>query len=221
MLLSIVLTYMDLITDFLVLKEYGEGGEGKRKYFHISIAILAVSTLVNMLAAWIANKNKGAKAIGKGVVLAVMQLNPLVHGLNVWRGVENSEDDTVPPFLMFLAVRVGELIFEVMPETVLQLFVIYHTKEISWLSVFSILSSVASAAFIMTDCSMMFERGQMVSERRGDIPDVQNLHRLLHTEQTEARTLLPPHVWLYPKYWVSYCCRSTRYVPLLRGLPRV
>ena len=137
MLLSLVLTYTDLITDFLVLKEYGEGGEKTRGYFNISIAILAVSTLLNVLVAWIANKKKGAKAIGKGVVLAVMQLNPLVHGLNVWMGVEQSEDDVIPPFVMFLMVRVGELIFEVMPETVLQLFVIYHTKKISWVSTFS------------------------------------------------------------------------------------
>ena len=165
MLLSMVLTYMDLITDFLVLKEYGEGGEGMRKYLHISIAILAVSTLVNVFAAWIANKKKGTKAIGKGVVVALMQLNPLVHGLNVWRGVEQSEDDAMPPIFMFLMVRMGELIFEVMPETVLQLFVIYHTKDISWTSTISILSSVVSAAFIMTDNSMMYERHVMVSVR--------------------------------------------------------
>ena len=76
MLLSVVLTYLDLITDFLVLKEYGEGGEKTRGYFHISIGILAVSNLINVLAAWIANKKKGTKAIGKGVVGAVMQLNP-------------------------------------------------------------------------------------------------------------------------------------------------
>jgi|AACY02.8.fsa_nt_gi hypothetical protein len=138
MLLSIVLTYNDLITDFLVLKEYSEGGEGTRKYFHISIAILAVSTLSNMILAWGANKNKGTKAIGRGVVLAVMQLNPLVHGMNMWRGVGNSEDDAVDPGTVFVMVRVIEIIFEVIPETVLQLFVIYHRKEISWMSVYSI-----------------------------------------------------------------------------------
>ena len=80
-----LLTYVDLITDFLVLKEYGEGGEGMKKYFHISIAILAVSTLVNVFVALIANKKKGTKAVGKGVVVALMQLNPLVHGMSVWR----------------------------------------------------------------------------------------------------------------------------------------
>jgi hypothetical protein len=73
---------------------------------------------------------------------------------------------------MFLAVRLGELIFEVLPETVLQLFVIYHTKDISWTSIISILSSVASAAFTMTDNSMMFERHMMVSVRgEKAIPD--------------------------------------------------
>jgi hypothetical protein len=195
MLLSITLTYVDLITDFLVLKEYVEGGEVMRKFFHISLTILAVSTLVNVLAAWIANKKKGAKAIGKGVFIALIQFNPLVHSLNVWRGVEQSEDDAMDPFLMFLMVRMGELIFEVMPETVLQLFAIYHTKDISWTSTISILSSVASAAFIMTDNSMMFEGGKMVSVRGEKvIPDFTHpLHPhtrvLLHTESSETWTL--------------------------------
>jgi hypothetical protein len=107
-----------------------------------------------------------------------------VHGLNVWRGVENSEDDEVDPFLMFLLVRMGELIFEVMPETVLQLFAIYHTKDISWTSAISILSSVVCAAFIMTDNSMMLERNLMVSVRgEKAIPDFTHpltpLHRIL------------------------------------------
>jgi branched-subunit amino acid transport protein AzlD len=78
----------------------------------------------------------------------------------------------MPPFYFFIIVRMGELIFEVMPETVLQLFVIYHTKDISWTSTISILSSVVSAAFIMTDNSMMFERRLMVSVRgEKAIPD--------------------------------------------------
>ena len=188
-LLSVVLTYMDLTTDFLVLKEYGEGGQGTRKYFHSSIGILAVSTLVNVLGAWIANKKKGTMAIGRGAVVAVMQLNPLVHGMNVWRGVENCEDDVIDPFAMFLMVRVSELIFEVMPETVLQLFVIYHAKKISWMSVFSILSSVASAAFIMTDNSMMYEKDRMVSERREDIPR----RRILPTCFTQNKQKRGPH----------------------------
>jgi hypothetical protein len=223
MLLSITLTYVDLITDFLVLKEYGEGGEGMRKFFHISIAILAVSTLWNVLGAWTATKKKGTKAVGKGVLIALIQLNPLVHGLNVWRGVENSEDDVVDPFIMFIMVRMGELIFEVMPETVLQLFVIYHTKDISWTSAISILSSLLSAAFIMTDNSMMFERGKMVSVRgEKAIPDfthpLHSINALLHTECSEARTLHSPRLWVHPFTWTLRCRNSIRNVPLLRGI---
>ena len=212
MLLSLALTYVDLITDFLVLKEYGEGGEGMRKYFHISIAILAVSTLWNVFAALIANKKKGTKAVGKGVFIALIQLNPLVHGLNVWRGVENSEDDVVDPFFMFLAVRMCELLFEVMPETVLQLFVIYHTKDISWTSTISILSSVVSAAFILTDNSMMFERSFMVSGREEKaIPDfthplTPHTCVLLHTEYSETWTLHSPQFWVHPFLWTLRCC---------------
>ena len=190
---SIVLTYMDEITDFVVLKDYGEGGEATRKYFHVSWGILAVSTLVNMLMAWLGNKKKGKIAICRAVILALLQLNPLVHGLSLWRGVEQNELDTIHPNTMFTAVRIIELLFEVMPETVLQLFVIYHTKDVSGVVQFSILSSIASAAFIMTDNSMMKERGMMVSERRGDVPDVQNLHGFVsHRMYRSADPTLTP-----------------------------
>ena len=63
-----------------------------------------------------------------------------------------------------LTPRMFELIFEVIPEIVLQLFVLYRTKEISWVIGFSIFSSVVSAAYITTDCTMMFERSMMVSK---------------------------------------------------------
>ena len=165
-LLSLVLTYTDVITDFFVLKEYGEGGAKTRKYFQTSVGILSVSTLINIFIAWLSNRNKTTAVKLRAMFLALIQLNPLVHGLNVWRGVEQSEDDTIDPFLIFIMVRIGELIFEVLPESVLQLFAVYHTKKVSYTVIFSILSSVASAAFIMTDSSMMFERGYMVSERR-------------------------------------------------------
>eukprot|EP00520_Triparma_pacifica_P001364 CAMPEP_0118655510 /NCGR_PEP_ID=MMETSP0785-20121206/12966_1 /TAXON_ID=91992 /ORGANISM="Bolidomonas pacifica, Strain CCMP 1866" /LENGTH=518 /DNA_ID=CAMNT_0006548251 /DNA_START=323 /DNA_END=1875 /DNA_ORIENTATION=- len=166
-LLSLVLTYTDVITDFLVLKEYGEGGTKTRKYFQTSGGILIVSTLMNILGAWLANKNKTTAVKLRAMFLALIQLNPLVHGLNAWRGVKQSEDDTIHPFLIFLMVRIGELIFEVLPESVLQLFVVYHTKKVSFTVVFSILSSLASAAYIMTDSSMMDERLCMSAQKRG------------------------------------------------------
>ena len=148
------------------MKEYGEGGTKTRKYFQTSGGILIVSTLMNILVAWLANKNKTTALRVRAMIFALIQLNPLVHGINAWRGVETSEDDTMSPFFIFVMVRIGELIFEVLPESVLQLFVVYHTKKVSYTVIFSILSSVASAAFIMTDNSLMYERGEMVSERR-------------------------------------------------------
>ena len=198
-LLSIVLTYTDEVTDAIVLKKYGEGGEETRKYFHISIAILATPTLINILMAWIANKKKGSMAIGKGVIFAVMQLNPIVHGLNFWSGVEVNEDDTVHPFMLFICVRMSELIFEVMPETILQLYVINHTEDISRLAIFSILSSVVSAAYIMTDNSMMYERNNMVRKKEETRRRTQTSSPLcFHTEPSEARTLHRHLCWFYP-----------------------
>jgi len=166
-LLSLVLTYTDIVTDILVLKEYGVGGKETRKAFHSSCGILGLCTLVNILVAWIANKNKTTALRVRAMIFALIQLNPLVHGINAWRGVETSEDDTMSSFFIFVMVRIGELIFEVLPESVLQLFVVYHTKKVSYTVIFSILSSVASAAFIMTDNSLMYERGEMSHQKRG------------------------------------------------------
>lgn len=161
-LLSLVLTYTDVITDFFVLKEYGDGGTKTRKYFQTSGGILIVSTLFNILTAWLANKNKTTAVKLRAMFFALVQLNPLVHGLNAWRGVKTSENDTLDPFVVFLMIRIGELMFEVLPESVLQLFVVYHTKKLSFTVIFSILSSLASAAYIMTDNSIMTERSGMV-----------------------------------------------------------
>ena len=69
---------------------------------------------------------------------------------------------------MFIMVRSFELLLEVMPETVLQLYANLHAEDISSLATVSIFSSIASAAFIMMDSSIMFERHVMVSERRGE-----------------------------------------------------
>ena len=214
---SLILTYADLATDCLVLKEYWDGGESKRKYFFVSFGILALSTLINMIVAWIANRKKSKSAKTTAVVVASLQLNPLVHGINHWRGVPIGEDDLLSPFVVFLVVRLGELLCEVVPETVLQLYVIYHTKDVSLTIMSSILSSLASAAFIMTDNSMMQERGRMVSERgEGDSKVSSWFHQLVpffspyrahshncytyytHIERAEARTLLAPLSWVHP-----------------------
>ncbi|GMH59885.1 hypothetical protein TrRE_jg7563 [Triparma retinervis] len=82
-------------------------------------------------------------------------------------GNETSEDDAVQPIIMFIVVRSFELLLEVMPETVLQLYANLHAEDISSLATVSIFSSIASAAFIMMDSSILFERHVMNQQIRG------------------------------------------------------
>ena len=209
--MSIVLTYADVITDLLVLREYGvsaegnldphrtlvehpgrehpgeehpggehRGGEhpgGKKgypessemsKYFHSSIVILAVATLVNITVSYAASMDKKPVDKLKNVSLALLQLAPLVSGINVWRGEPHSEADTMSPFLSFICFRLTEIIFEVLPQTMLQLYVVYRTRNVSSIAVFSLVCSIMSAAFMMTDNSMMYERNEMSSQKRGE-----------------------------------------------------
>mmetsp|Transcript_16944 Transcript_16944/g.34881 ORF Transcript_16944/g.34881 Transcript_16944/m.34881 type:complete len:667 (+) Transcript_16944:181-2181(+) len=167
-LLSLVLTYTDITFDFLVLKEYGEGGEKMKKFFLVSCSILVVPTLVNVVLAWITTRKGKPSDMIRAVVAALLQLNYIFHGLNVWRGVGKREEDLAGPLELFLVGRVLEVVCEIIPETILQLIVIFHTEGIvSNTMKFSILSSVASAAFILTDSSMMMEKLCMSSQNRG------------------------------------------------------
>ena len=197
-MLSLVLTYMDLITDLFVTKEYSEGGSSTRKFFHISIGIIITQTLCNIIISLIANSNKSLPSKSLGVLIALIQLNPLAHGLKVWRGVATSVDDVLQPFHVFIMVRVVELIFEVMPGMALQLYGIYHATHISNTVVFSVLSSVASASFIMTDNGIMYERGEMSKQKRG--PYSHPLFGFIPTTNTYRATMQAGSLLFYGGY---------------------
>jgi hypothetical protein len=115
-LLVLLLTYNDEATDVKMLFTYKDGGKATERYFWISLVILIIPNLLSMAISIIQNSKKGAVAKVQGVVLTLLQLQPVMHAVAVWRGKEQTEEDVFHPFVLFMIARVGEIIFEVLPE---------------------------------------------------------------------------------------------------------
>ena len=160
---AVLVQMSDEITDALVLVEEYNGGKPS-SFFWSSLVILSVPLAANIWMAIHFNKTRGGKAQVMGVLAAVLHVSPVIHGMKVWKG-EGATEDEADPYLTFLAGRIVELIFESLPELVLQLHMVYRGK-VSRTVMASLSMSVASAAFMMMDASVGQERGFMVSRHR-------------------------------------------------------
>ena len=162
---SIVIQFLDEASDTLVLVDEYNGGDPSR-FFWASLAILCVPLAANIWAAIMWNKKKGKTAQATGVLAAVLHLTPLLHGMKVWKGEGFQADDVVDPYFAFILGRVSELIFESLPELILQLYMVFRGRT-SPTIVASLSMSVASASFMMMDASVGFERKDMNKQIRG------------------------------------------------------
>ena len=161
---AVLVQMSDEITDALVLVQEYNGGKPSR-FFWSSLVILSVPLAANIWAAIHFNKKKGGKAQAVGVLAAVLHVSPVIHGMKVWKGEGATEDDGMDPYMAFISGRIVELIFESLPELILQLHMVYRGK-VSRTVMASLSMSVASAAFMMMDASVGWERDMMVSRHR-------------------------------------------------------
>ena len=160
---AVLVQMSDEITDALVLVQEYNGGKPSR-FFWSSLVILSVPLAANIWFAIQFNKKKGGKVQAMGVLAAVLHVSPVIHGMKVWKG-EGATEDEEDPYRMFLLGRIVELIFESLPELILQLHMVYRGK-VSRTVMASLSMSVASASFMMMDASVGWERQEMVSRHR-------------------------------------------------------
>jgi hypothetical protein len=148
----------------VVLHEQYTGGEDGEptSLFWTMLYILLLPVVFNVIIAVIFNKRKGAKAVSLAVLVEILHLGPVVKGWKVWKGEERGQDDVVDPYEQFLMGRISELLCEGLPELVLATTMLYTGKATTKVVV-SLCMSLASAAFMMMDASVGFERNHMVS----------------------------------------------------------
>ena len=161
--MAVGMAYFDKYTDYIVLLVYWHGGEDTRNYFNISLGILIVPTVMSMILGVIQNSRKGWKKMAMGAMIGLLHLNPLVHGLAVWSGAGQAEDDVMPPEMFFITGNLCELLFEVLPEFILSFYFVMHSEIIDRNVIVSMVVGVASAGFTLMDNSVTFERSSMVS----------------------------------------------------------
>lgn len=160
---AVAMQFIDEVTDTLVLIELFKGGAATRHLFYISAGILAVPLVCNLCISFISNRKKGSKAMAIDMLAVVLHLGQAVHGFKLWRGLKMEEDDVFTPNVRFMFGRLCELVFEALPELLLQAYLLFHTKKVSLTLMVSLATSVAGSGFLMSDAVLTTEKEFMVS----------------------------------------------------------
>ena len=182
---SLSLTYLDMLTDIVMtLRFYATNFLA----FKVQVSLLSTSLGIQGLLMYIETRGMGLKKCSTSVLLALIGLSPCVHSFQYLSGNNKEKGATKTPKQLLGQSRVVELVFESLPGSIFQLYVLFSSQnsEFDLVSVFSIASSICATAFVITDTSIGFERGLMNDQIRGRasdrifglLPD-RNLHDVL------------------------------------------
>jgi len=154
-----------MITDVLVIKQYHRDGE--MGHFRLALGFMVFTAFLHALTAFVNLHRKQLSESVPRVVASLCLLSPLLDGYSVWSGREQDADEIFPPLMMLAATRSIELLFESLPESILQVAIFVKTENPTSLQKFSILSSIVASAFTMADTNVTTEQSAMNSQRRG------------------------------------------------------
>jgi len=162
---ALILTYEDIMTDILVSLEFKE--TGRDGFFRTSVGALALAIFLHTLVAWLDSAKKPPKVSFRRFLVSFSMLSPIMDAYNVWTGKDTDKDLMFTPDEALVMSRVIELVFENLPESVLQTYNLLNTakSDIAPITIFSIMASLAAAAFIMCDSSISHERSYMGSHQ--------------------------------------------------------
>lgn len=149
-----------MIIDVLVSVEYHN--KGNFRAFNLSIGTLSIAVFFHLITAIIKNAQGTIWKKLRGAIIALLLLSPAVESYDYWRGAK-VEDSPYDQVLILILTRAIEMVLESVPESAIQLAILFKIEKPTYLMIFSIASSIAAAAFIMTDTNISFERGQMIS----------------------------------------------------------
>ena len=148
-LLTLVLGYADVVTDFLVAKSYYDAGESGTAQATAGFAILAI--VLQAVMTFFQYAKKPWKEQGGRTLAALLGLGPLIEGLSVWTGKEDPDVMLSGP-MIYATMKGIEIAFESIPECVIQLRGLFKAKagDIQTIQIIGVVSSIVSGAFIMT-----------------------------------------------------------------------
>ncbi|GMH92162.1 hypothetical protein TL16_g12264 [Triparma laevis f. inornata] len=153
LMLPLGLGYADVLTDFLVAKSYYDVGKVGTAY---AMAVFAVfSIVIQALFTFFQYGRKSKRERLGHTLLALLGLAPLPEGWSVWTGKEDVEL-MFTGGQMYAAMIVIEIGGESIPESIIQIGGLLDTNygDIQTIQIIGVISSIVSAAFIMTDANL-------------------------------------------------------------------
>ena len=212
---ALVLTYEDITTDILVSIEYKE--TGREGFFRASMGILVVAILLHCTIAWMDSKKKEPNQRIRRLAIALSLMTPIVDAYNVWTGKEADHDLQFTPEEALVISRIIELVFESLPESVLQVYILLNTdrEDVSSLMVVSILASLSAAAFIMCDSSISYEREYMTSI------DGPHVHPVFGYIPVEKRKQIGLYVGMFSFFMGNFASNVLAYTNMAMHFPPV
>jgi len=154
-----------MISDLLMLRFYKDTGDHKSYDASLKILIGAMSAhVVNSLSH---NKHCSLKIGAVRVLQTLFLLNPVVYTYGKWSGKVKEEGATLNSNQLLVFTKLIEMIFEALPQLILQVGALMRADSISLLPAASICLSVATAGFLIADLSVGIERSFMTDNFRG------------------------------------------------------
>ena len=154
-----------MVSDLLMLRFYKDTGDHKSYITSLIILMWAMSAhVVNSLSQ---NKHSSLKIRALRVLQTLFLLNPVVHTYGKWSGKVTEEGATMNSNGLLMFTKLIEMIFEALPQLILQVGALMRADSIALLPAVSICLSVATAGFLIADLSVGMERGMMTDNFRG------------------------------------------------------
>jgi len=165
LLISLGCTYSDMVSDLLMLRFYKDTGDHKSYDRSLKILIGAMSAhVINSLTQ---NKHCSLKIRAVRVLQTLCLLDPVVYTYGKWSGKAKEEGAAMSSNGLLTYTKVIEMIFEALPQLILQVGALMRADSISLLPAASICLSVATAGFLIADLSVGIERSFMTDNFRG------------------------------------------------------
>ncbi|GMH96280.1 hypothetical protein TrVE_jg3705 [Triparma verrucosa] len=167
--ICLFVSYFDILTDLLVSKSYYDAGDFSTAYATGGFIAVAVFVQANLI--FINCKNKPLRVRLARSFLALLGLGPLVEGFYLLH--ENNSDSNliVSQQAIYSAVRSVEVICESFPEAAIQLIKSMNQEvgsPIQAIRIISIISSIVSGTYIITDLNFLAYRPAKYRQSRND-----------------------------------------------------
>ncbi|GMH82627.1 hypothetical protein TL16_g09322 [Triparma laevis f. inornata] len=156
-----VLSVADLLTDFVVLQQFWNGGEDLKGYRNAQLASLATSIGFQVVCVTVQNRKKCLWRILKELVIVLTGLKAPVDAYRVASGAEKEKDTEIDPTTMVTYSKCIEMFAESIPGILIQASAILITMnngdEVLRSAYFSLFVSILTTGFVSASISYDYD----------------------------------------------------------------